>query len=241
MSAAAAVLLAAASILVVSVVDHHAGARAVLERRTGPAVNALLAGIPQQGSELGRPNAPVTLEVYADLKDPDCRDWFGRRLPAIVRRYVRTGVLTIRFLSYKTNTFNPREFVNQQTAALAAGAQDKLWNFIATFYREQGSEFSDYVTEGYLDGLAKQVPGLNLARWRSERRTGRREEQVTEEDRAARALGLHVTPSFRIGRTGAAMKALTGHSIIKYGEQHPIALPTAEDLGQAIKRLGVDA
>ena len=234
-----AVLLVVATVLVVRLVDHHVSASAALERRTGPAVSALLAGIPQRGSELGRANAPVALEIYADLKDPDCRDWFDNRLPAIVRDYVRTGVLRIQFHSYKTNTFSPQEFVKQQTAALAAGARNKLWNFIATFYREQGSEFSDYVTEGYLDGIAKQVPGLNLAQWRIDRQTGRREEAVTEEDRAARALGLHVTPSFRIGRTGRIMKDLTGHSITKYGEQHPIALPTAEDVGKAIEELGV--
>jgi hypothetical protein len=197
----------------------------------------LLAGIPQHGSTLGDQAAPVTLEVFTDLKDPDSRSWFLTDLPAIIRDYVRTGALNLEDHAYKTNTFFPQEFVKEQTAALAAGAQDKLWNFIYTFYHEQGSEFAAYVTETYLDNIARQVPGLNLARWHTDRHTERREEQTTLEDHTARALGLHVTPSFRIGKTGGTMHNYAGHAVIKYGEQHPIALPEASDIGKAIHEL----
>ena len=44
-----------------------------------------------------------------------------------------------------------------------------MWNFIETFYHEQGEEDTGYVTEKYLQGLAQQVPGLNLAKWTSDR------------------------------------------------------------------------
>ncbi len=175
------------------------------------------------------------LQVFLDLKDPDSRFWFLHHLSAIIHDQVRTGALKLEYRAYKTNTFRPQTFVKEQTAALAAGAQNKLWNYIDTFYHEQGSEFIGYVTEPYLESIARQIPGLNLARWRSDRHTGRREEQTTGEDRTARALGLHVTPSFRIGKTGGAMHSFSGHAVIKYGEQHPIALPTTWDIGKAIR------
>ena len=231
-----AVLVAVAIVSGISLLD-RGDSRAAAEHKITHEVTRLLGGIPQRESTLGDPNAPVTLEIFGDLKDPDSRSWFLKDLPAIIRDYVRPGSLKLEYRSYKTNTHSPQEFVKQQTAALAAGAQDRLWNFIDTFYHEQGSEFASYVTESYLDDVARQVPGLSLARWHVARLDGRREEQTTAEDQDARALGLHVTPSFRIGRTGGVMHNYAGHAIIKYGEQHPIALPEASDIGKAIKEV----
>ena len=58
---------------------------------------ALLAGVPQQGIALGRPDAPVTLAEYADLQCPFCREWTLRTLPTLVADYVRKGDLRIEF------------------------------------------------------------------------------------------------------------------------------------------------
>jgi protein-disulfide isomerase len=230
-------ILAAAAVLAMLAFSAHTNSQAVTDAKVEREVNALLAGTPQRQTTLGNPTAPVTLEIFLDLKDPDSRSWFLIDLPAIIRQYVRPGALKLRYHAYKTNTFSPQEFVRAQTAALAAGAQNRLWSFIDTFYHEQGDEHAHYATEPFLDHIASQVPDLNLARWHTDRHTGRREEQTTSEDQNARALGLHVTPSFRIGRTGHAAKNFVGHAIIKYGEQHPIALPTTQDIHKAIQEL----
>ena len=37
-------------------------------------------------------------------------------------------------------------------------------------YNEQGAEGTNYVTESYLQGLAKQIPGLNFKKWMSDRK-----------------------------------------------------------------------
>jgi protein-disulfide isomerase len=231
------VALLACAVAATFVLLSHTNSRAAAEEQIKHEVSALLAGIPQQERTLGSPTAPVTLQVFLDLKDPDSRFWFLHHLPAIIHDHVRTGALKLEYRAYKTNTFSPQTFVKAQTAALAAGAQNKLWNYIETFYHEQGNEFVKYVSDPYLENIARQIPGLNLAHWRTARHTGRREEQTTSEDRTARALGLHVTPSFRIGRTGGAMHNFSGHAVIKYKEQHPIALPDTGDIGQAIWEL----
>jgi hypothetical protein len=209
----------------------------VLESKIDHDVSTLLNGIPQTQSRLGASRAPVTLQIYLDLKDPDSRNWFLKDLPAIVRTYVRPGTLKLEYRAYKTNTRNPVEFVRDQTAALAAGAQNKLWNYIYTFYAEQDSEFVRYATEPYLNHIAEQLPGLNHTAWQTNRHDGRREEQTTAEDQTARTLDLHVTPSFRIGKTDQPLHNYSGHAIIKYKEQHPIALPDTNDIAQAIKDL----
>ena len=234
-------VLAATTILGTLALLSHTSSRAEHETRTDHEVSALLAGIPQERSTLGRRTAPITLEVFADLKDPDCRYWFVKYLPAILRENVRTGALKLEYHSFKTNTYYPGEFVKQQTAALAAAAQNKLWNFIDIFYREQGAEFASYVTESYLSNIARQVRGLDLAQWHTARHTGRREEQTTTEDRSARILGLHVTPSFRIGRTAGPMADFSGRTVIKFKAQHPIALIDAGDVAKAINEIGLSA
>jgi hypothetical protein len=233
-------LLAAIAASSILVLRSNAGSRAAADSRAGYEVSALLDGIPQRGSTLGELTAPFTLQIFLDLKDPDSRSWFLADLPAIVRGQVRTGILKLEYRAYKTNTYSPQEFVAGQTAALAAGAQNKLWNFICTFFHEQGSEFRRYATDNFLDDIARQVPGLSLARWHSARHSGRREEQSAGEDHAAQALGLHVTPSFRIGKTGGKLRNLSGHAIRKYGEQQPIALPDTHDIASAIRRLERD-
>jgi hypothetical protein len=214
------------------------GPHGVPESKIDHEVSTLLAGIPQTQSRLGAPAAPVTLQVYLDLKDPDSRNWFLKDLIPIIRTYVRPGTLKLEYHAYKTNTRDPVEFVRDQTAALAAGAQNKLWNYTYIFYAEQHNEFARYATEPYLNHIAQQIPGLNRATWQTDRHTGRREEQTTAEDQTARTLQLHVTPSFRIGKTGHPLHNYTNtHTTIKYKSQHPIALPKTTDIAQAIKEL----
>lgn len=222
----------------VLILTRHASSQAALEHSIDHKVSAQLTGIPQEGTILGRRTAPVTMEVFIDLEDPTSRWWFREGLPAIIDTYVRTGALKLRYHAFKRNTYWPAVFVKQQTAALAAGAQNKLWNYIDTFFYEQGRELTHYVTESYLEGIARQTPGLNLARWYTDRHTGRREEQTTTEDQIALAIGLYVTPAFRIGKTGGRMSILTGRTTIQYPEQkHPIALIEAPDIANAIKLL----
>jgi Thioredoxin len=216
--------------------------QAAMEARIDRHVTQLFAGISQHETTLGDAAAPVTMEIFLDLKDPDSRSWFLTDLPAIINAGVRPGTLKLEYHAYKTNTYSPQEFVREQTAALAAGAQNKLWNYIYTFYAQprrakEASEFEAYATNNFLEAVARQVPDLNIPHWQTDRHTGRREEQTTQEDQTARALDLHVTPSFRIGRTGAPLHNYTGHLILKYGEQHPIALPEASDIDKAIREL----
>lgn len=177
----AATLLIAAVIGTVLLVSPNSS-RAGQDARYDREVSTLLAGIPQEGRTLGSPTAPVTLQVFADLEDEDSRHWVIRLLPTIIEEFVRPGTLKIEYRSYKTNTIHPGTFVKQQAAAIAAGAQGMLWNFVETFYLEQGREYTPYVTESYLDNIASQIPGLNIAQWHKDRNDGRRSEQVVADD-----------------------------------------------------------
>jgi len=180
-------------------------------------VSGLLSGIPQSGDALGRPTAPVTLQYYGDLECPVCRAFTLSALPSIIQKSVRGGQLRIEYHSLETATREPEVFESQQVAALAAGPQHKMWNFIETFYHEQGEEDSGYVTESFIQGIASQVPGLSLSRWSSDRGDPQLREQVQADAQTASSRGLNGTPAFLIGRTGGATSRLEPSSFTDPG------------------------
>ncbi len=170
----------------------------------GHEVDKLLAGIPQSGNALGSPTAPVTLQYFGDLECPICREFTLGQLPSIIKRWVRPGKLRIEYLSFETATHEPEVFKEQQVAALAAGTQDKMWNYLDLFYREQRAEGTDYVNEEYLRGLAQQIPGLKLAAWSKARSDPALKEEVNRDAELAAVDNMTGTPSFEIGHTGGA-------------------------------------
>ncbi len=176
-------------------------------------VNNLIGGIPQSGNTLGNPNAPVTLQYFGDLECPVCKEFTLGALPAIVQKWVKTGKVKIEYRSLQTATREPEVFKTQQVAAYAAGKQHKAWNFIETFYHEQGEEGSGYVSESYLQGLAQQVPGLNLTKWTSDRNDPELANQVEVDKQAANSQGFTGTPSFLIAKNGGSPQKLEYQSL----------------------------
>jgi protein-disulfide isomerase len=175
---------------------------------TVSAVNSEIGGVPQNANVLGNPNAPVTLQYFGDLECPICKDFTLGALPSIIQQWVRSGKVKIEYRSMETATREPEVFKTQQVAALAAGKQQKMWDFIELFYHEQGEEDSGYVTESYLQNLAQQIPGLNLSQWTSDRGNAALTSQVEADGQAANNAGFTGTPSFLIGKTGGNLKKL---------------------------------
>jgi protein-disulfide isomerase len=172
------------------------------------AVVSLLKNIPQSGNTLGNPKAPVTLRYFGDLECPICKEFTLGALPPLIEKYVRAGKLKVEYLSLQTATDEPETFRTQQVAAYAAGKQSLAWYFIELFYHEQGQEKTGYVTESYLQGLAQQVPGLNLPNWSAARNDPALAEQVTRDAQLANQQNFTGTPSFLIGKTGGSFTKL---------------------------------
>jgi Thioredoxin len=236
------VLASIASLMVVTIVigvslaAFGESSQAARQHRIQRNITTMLAGIPQDGNTLGKADAPYTLQVFADLEDHDSRRWFTEFVPQIIQQLVRPGILKIQYRSFKTDTIWPTIFVNQQTAALAAGAQARMWNYIETFYNEQGIESTPYATEKYLNDIAVQIPGLNLSQWHQDRQDGRRSEQVAADDHLARTLGLIEAPSFLIGHTGQPLHRAHGsYTFIDAGKKHSTNIVALEDILAYIK------
>ena len=200
--------------------------KGVAQAKTVANVSSLLSGIPQSGARLGNPKAPVTMTYYGDLECPICQEFtLNGGFPQLVADQVRTGKVQVVYKAFETATRDPTVFQTQQVAALAAGQQNLFWNFAELFYHEQGQEDSGYVTEPYLQGLAKQVPGLNLVNWESARNQGTLVSQVVSDEQSGRKLGVTGTPTLVFqGPNGKTASP-------------PEGVPTYANLQQAIKQV----
>ncbi|MGI9183837.1 MAG: thioredoxin domain-containing protein [Solirubrobacteraceae bacterium] len=185
--------------------------------QTVATVSKLLAGVPQSGATLGNPKAPVTMTYYGDLECPVCRDFtVNGGFEQLVSNEVRAGKVQIVYKAFQTATQDPNVFKTQQTAALAAGQQQRFWNYTELFYREQGAEASGYVNDAYLTGLAAQVPGLDLSKWNGARSSASLQTQVTTEEQAASTAGVNATPTLVV--RGATGKQAAASGALQYAD-----------------------
>jgi protein-disulfide isomerase len=224
----AGVVLAAVAILVVAIaISSGGGSSSGLKKgtqasKTSTQVEQLLSGIPQSGARLGNPSAPVTMTYFGDLECPICQQFTLTSFSQLVSNDVRAGKVQVVYRAFQTATPDSQTFQTQQVAALAAGKQNRFWDYLELFYHEQGQEGSGYVTESYLTGLAQQVPGLNLTAWRSARNDPALVSQVQSDKLSGTAQGVTGTPTLILqGRRGKAAP--------------PAGVPSYSDLQQAIK------
>ncbi|MGN6556573.1 MAG: thioredoxin domain-containing protein [Solirubrobacterales bacterium] len=184
-------------------------------------VTELLAGIPQRGPVLGSPKAPITIKMFGDLECPTVKHFIADYLPFMVETWVKDGMVKFEYQSLKTDTIDEHTFFKQEIAALAAGRQAKMWNFLLTFLHEQGQEYSGYVTGEFMADIASQVPGLKVRQWNHDREDVPLFNHVALGFHAAHEMGFSYTPSFlltsndeqnyedeRYGRTAVVRKEI---------------------------------
>lgn len=221
----ASLLIVAATIATVKILGSSASAETKIDQK----VAALLANIPQKGPILGNPNAPITLKVFADLECPTVKRFVTRHFPSIVATWVRTGVIKLEYKSLRTDTWDEHTFFKQETAALAAGRQGKLWDFVLTAVHEQrykriglGHSFStpivgykhfEYVNTDFLVSIASRVSNLDVLRWRRDWRDPQLFNRVANGVRVAHSRDMRATPTFLIGRTDSAKYRQVGPKI----------------------------
>jgi protein-disulfide isomerase len=174
-------------------------------------VNSLLAGIPQNGATLGKASAPVQVTVYEDLECPVCKKFTLAAENQLIANEVRAGRAKLVFRSLQTATPDPATFQFQQQAAVAAGKQNRLWHFVELFYHEQGAEGTPYVTESYVDGLGRQIAGLDVSGWKAARSSPSVANAVTADEKAAKAKGFSSTPTITVKGPNGAQAPVAGN------------------------------
>jgi protein-disulfide isomerase len=173
-----------------------------------------LAGIPQRFTVLGRPTARVTLIEYADLSCPVCRQYAEQILPTLVDEYVRTGKVRLEFrgLAFIQPVANSERALRH---GLAAGLQNRLWQFVELTYANQGEEGTNWFTEAFAREIGQQVLGLDVQQMLREANDPRVSEEMAQSAAQAQAAQVPGTPWFwlQVGDAEPRELELPGYSV----------------------------
>lgn len=193
--AAGVAFLVAAVVVVLIVVNASDSDGGDTELEGVAETNAHLRGIPQRELVLGDPKAPLELVEYGDLQCPFCAGVAKDVLPPVIDNLVRKGDVKIDFRNF---TIIGEESVDAGAAAVAAGKQGRGWNFVEIFYKNQGPENGGYVSDEFLEAVAKAAGVEDLDRWNRERKAEAAVAKVDATTQEAQRLGLTGTPTFTI-------------------------------------------
>ena len=157
---------------------------------------------------LGRPDAPYTLVEFADLQCPFCAQFDRDVLPAVIERFVRPGRLRIEL---RPVAFLGPDSSTGAAATVAAGEQDRMWQFADLWYRNQGPENSGYATPEFLGRIARAA-SLDFDRWQRQSNSPELIAILERNARAAQTARISGTPQFRLGRTGGTLTPFVDRS-----------------------------
>lgn len=195
----AAAFLAIAVVVVLIVVSQSGGGSGGSGTQDASLIEKQLRGIPQHGTVLGDPQAKVTVVEFGDLQCPVCQEFSVQTAPGLISDVVRKGTASYEFRQY---TIIGPQSTDAAKAALAAGEQNRYWNFIELFYRNQGTENSGYVTDSFLESIARGAGVPDIAKWNRDRRSSKWDAELAKVQRETQALGINATPTIMVEGPG---------------------------------------
>jgi protein-disulfide isomerase len=203
---AAAAILLAAGVAVAAIVLTRDSSSKPSSTTTLPDSGAVIAqfrGIPQHGTTLGSPKAPVQLIEYIDLQCPICRDFETAVMPTIVRRYVRTGKVQV---IARPIAFIGPDSVRGRLAALAAAKQNRFFDFAQLLYANQGTENTGWLNDETVASAFASIPGLSASAAESARTSSLISSEADSLDGQASADSVSGTPTVLVGKRGGPFR-----------------------------------
>jgi protein-disulfide isomerase len=166
-------------------------------------VGKLYSGVPQNGTTLGESSAAVTIYLYEDFQCPICGQFSRQTLPEVVDRSVRGGKVKV---VSEPLTFLGSDSVTAAKATLAAGEQNRYWQYAQLLFENQGQENSGYVTDEFLKSQAEDTPGLDVGEWSSDRNASSLTQHLQAAQAKASSAGVNATPTLIFSGPGGQTK-----------------------------------
>ena len=145
---------------------------------------------------------------------PIFREWQTEVLPALVRKYVRTGKLQIQW--HGIDVIEPPAAPGVRFVA-AAGLQNHLWDVLDDVMVNQGRVGTDWLTPALLEQVGASILGFNVAAAVAAASSPVITHELAGDERQADRDRVAGVPDFLLGRRGGSLRKL------EYAEQTPRA------------------
>lgn len=165
------------------------------KKQSSTEIQQLLKGIPENGTTLGNPQAPVTLVEYGDLRCPVCAMFSKGVLTELIEQEVKSGNVKIDFRNWVILGDDSNLVAR---ASFAAREQGKYWPFIKEFYANQPPE-SEAISEAFLEEIARKAGVEDIEAWKvSTNDTQKWQKEIEATYEEAISLGFDGTPAFAL-------------------------------------------
>jgi protein-disulfide isomerase len=165
-------------------------------------VEAMFKGIPQKGLFLGSAFAPVKMVEYIDLQCPICQEFETTVMPDIIPKYVRTGKVQVEVRPW---AFIGPDSYRGQAAMLAAGKQNRAFNYAQMLYDNQGTENTGWLNDAMVGKAAASIPGLKVQQLLTDRTSSTVKKQASNVAAQAQADKVSGTPTVLVGKSGSKL------------------------------------
>ena len=176
-----------------------------------PEANDLFKGIPQKGLVLGRPSAPVEMEMFIDVQCPLCQDYEVNSLPTVVQDNIQTGKVQLHL--------QPWAFLGDQSftgrlGVIAASFQNKGYEYAKVLYDNQQTENTGWLTSRQMALIAASVNGLDLKKWWSDVNSSAAKSIASDVSKLATTAHVQGTPTVLVGCTGGKLQDVTTPGLV---------------------------
>lgn len=159
---------------------------------------------------LGNPNAPITIEEFADFQCPFCEQFHEETEPLLRQYYIDTGRVHFVYRSMGNfvsdniarvrGTPAKTESRDAALAAYCAGDQDKFWDMQTHIFANALGEDVGSFTDKRLKAIA-ETAGLDMAAFNSCYDSGKYLDRVEQDFEDGQAAGVTGTPGFLVTYT----------------------------------------
>ena len=175
------------------------------------------------GTSLGDPNAPVTVDIFEDFQCPACQYFTESIEPLIIQNFVVPGKVYYVFHQYPfidgAGARNGGESDQAANASMCANEQDRFWDMQAIIFANWNGENQGNLNNRRLQAMAESL-GLDMNSFNDCFNANKYEDDIQADFELGTDMGVSGTPSAFVNRQ-------------KIGQ--PGKIPTYEEIAAAIE------
>jgi protein-disulfide isomerase len=147
---------------------------------------------------------------YVDMQCPYCREFELQVMPNLIKRYVRPGTLRVEL---RPIVIIGPDSTRGRNATIAAGDQDRMFNFAQLTFLNQGTENTGWLDDDFVTRTAASIPDMNVPEFLTAMDSTKTAALAAAYDARASRDGVSGTPTILVGKTGDTPKTVEMTSV----------------------------